>query len=64
MQVVKYIMLLIVAYNVNESELELSVMETPDYSVVHDKVVSICPQEGTVTLSLTQGLALLVQYCI
>ncbi|MGD8862197.1 MAG: hypothetical protein PVI30_19450 [Myxococcales bacterium] len=29
----------------------------PDYSRVHDKVVRICPSEGTVTLSLTAGFS-------
>ncbi|MDX1614856.1 MAG: hypothetical protein R3300_11140 [Candidatus Promineifilaceae bacterium] len=30
---------------------------TIDYSLVHDKVVSICPEEGTVTLALTAGFS-------
>ena len=30
---------------------------SPDYSLVHDKVVSICPDEGTVTLLLTPGFS-------
>lgn len=30
---------------------------TPDYSLVHDKVVNICPEEGTVTLELTSGFS-------
>ncbi len=47
----------IVASNVEESELEAFCDATPDYSVVHDKVVSICPQEGTVTLSLIPGFS-------
>lgn len=29
----------------------------PDYSLVHDKVVKICPEEGTVTLELTNGFS-------
>jgi hypothetical protein len=29
----------------------------PDYSLVHDKVVSICPEEATVTLKLTPGIS-------
>ena len=28
-----------------------------DHSLVHDKVLSICPEEGTVTLALTPGLS-------
>ena len=30
---------------------------SPDYSLVHDKVLSICPEEGTVTLKLTAGFS-------
>lgn len=29
----------------------------PDYSLVHDKVVSICPEEGTVTLEMSAGFS-------
>ena len=29
----------------------------PDYAKVHDKVMSICPEEGTVTISLTPGFS-------
>lgn len=29
----------------------------PDHSKVHDKVLRICPEEGTVTLSLTSGFS-------
>lgn len=29
----------------------------PDYTRVHDKVVRICPSEGTVTISLTSGFS-------
>jgi hypothetical protein len=29
----------------------------PDYTVVHDKVVSICPAKGTVTIKLTSGFS-------
>ena len=29
----------------------------PDLSLVHDKVVTICPEEGTVTLALTSGFS-------
>ena len=46
-----------VAYNVEESELAAFCGGNPDYSAVHDKVVRICPQEGTVTLSLTPGFS-------
>jgi len=47
----------IVAYNVEDSELAAFCEGDPDYSVVHDKVVSICPQQGTATLSLTAGFS-------
>lgn len=47
----------VVASNVQESELAAFCDGNPDYTVVHDKVVSICPQEGTVTLSLTPGFS-------
>jgi hypothetical protein len=30
---------------------------SPDYSLVHDKVVAICPEEGTVTIALTSGFS-------
>jgi len=30
---------------------------TPDYSLVHDKVLKICPEDGTVTLKLTNGFS-------
>lgn len=29
----------------------------PDYSLVHDKVVAICPEQGTVTIRLTLGFS-------
>jgi hypothetical protein len=47
----------IVAFNVEETKLAAFCQGTPDYSVVHDKVVNICPQQGTVTLSLTAGFS-------
>ena len=47
----------IVAFNVGESKLAAFCDGNPDYSLVHDKVVRICPNEGTVTLSLTQGFS-------
>ena len=30
---------------------------SPDYSKVHDKVLRICPEEGTITLKLTSGFS-------
>ncbi len=47
----------IIAYDIEESELSAFCDANPDFSVVHDKVVSICPEEGVVTLSLTPGFS-------
>jgi hypothetical protein len=46
----------IVAFNVEASQINFC-HGNPDYSLVHDKVVSICPKEDTVTLQLTEGLS-------
>jgi hypothetical protein len=46
----------IVAFGVNASEINFC-EGNPDYSLVHDKVVSICPSEGTVTIKLTPGFS-------
>jgi len=46
-----------VAFNVTEAQLEAFCDGSPDYSLVHDKVVSICPSEGTVTIALTPGFS-------
>jgi hypothetical protein len=46
----------IVAFNVEASQIDFC-HGNPDYSLVHDKVVSICPKEDTVTLQLTEGLS-------
>jgi hypothetical protein len=46
----------IVAFGVNASEINFC-DGNPDYSLVHDKVVSICPTEGTVTIELTSGFS-------
>jgi hypothetical protein len=47
----------IVAFNVEAEALNLYCEGNADHSVVHDKVISICPEEGTVTLSLTNGFS-------
>jgi hypothetical protein len=47
----------IVAFNVEAEELNLFCNGDADHSIVHDKVMSICPEEGTVTLSLTSGFS-------
>ena len=49
----------IMAFDVSAAELNrfCEGRVAPDYSMVHDKVVSICPEEGTVTLQLTPGFS-------
>jgi hypothetical protein len=46
----------IVAFGSDASEINFC-DGNPDYSLVHDKVVSICPSEGTVTIKLTSGFS-------
>jgi len=46
-----------VAYNVTAEQLNAFCEGNPDKSIVHDKIVRICPQEGTVTLELTLGFS-------
>jgi hypothetical protein len=46
----------IIAYGVDASEINFC-EGNPDYSLVHDKVVSICPSEDTVTIALTSGFS-------
>src|SRR5215213_8030578 len=46
----------IVAFGADSSEINFC-GGNPDYSLVHDKVVSICPSEGTVTIKLTSGFS-------
>lgn len=45
-----------IAFNVTADELDFC-DSTPDYSIVHDSVVNICPSEGTVTISLATGFS-------
>ncbi|MEP2651383.1 MAG: hypothetical protein ABJH06_05240 [Paraglaciecola sp.] len=45
-----------IAFNTPREDLDFC-DTTPDYSLVHDKVVHICPEEGTVTLKLTPGFS-------
>ena len=47
----------IVAFDVPATKLDQFCEGNPDYSAVHDKVVSICPREKTVTLALTTGFS-------
>jgi hypothetical protein len=46
----------IVAFNVEASQIDFC-LGNPDYSLVHDKVVHICPKTQTVTLQLTEGIS-------
>ena len=46
----------IVAFDVEASQISFC-NGNPDYSLVHDKVVKICPDDGTVTLKLTSGFS-------
>lgn len=47
----------IVAFGTEAEELNLYCVGNADHSVTHDKVVSICPKEQTVTLALTPGFS-------
>ena len=47
----------VVAFDKDAEALNLFCNGDADHSVVHDKVVSICPEEQTVTLTLTPGLS-------
>lgn len=47
----------IVAFGVSASRLNAFCGGNPDYHLVHDKVVKICPRDGTVTLALTEGFS-------
>lgn len=44
-----------VAFDVAEEQLDAMCEGNPDHKLVHDKVVRICPRDGTVTLQLTLG---------
>ena len=46
----------IVAFGVDASQINFC-EGNADYSLVHDKIVSICPSEGTVTIKLTSGFS-------
>jgi hypothetical protein len=43
------------AYNISAEELDLMCDGNPDRTKVHDKVLKICPRDGTVTLQMTLG---------
>lgn len=44
-----------VAFGASEDELDAMCEGAVDYTKVHDKVVRICPRDGTVTLKMTLG---------
>ena len=46
-----------IAFNVSADGLNQYCQGSADHRVVHDKVVSICPRDGVVTLSLTTGFS-------
>ncbi|MEO7244350.1 MAG: hypothetical protein ABIX12_04295 [Rubrivivax sp.] len=46
-----------VAFNVSDAALNAYCDGNADKSVVHDKVVKICPRDGTVTMALTPGFS-------
>jgi hypothetical protein len=46
----------VVAFDVSEEEISFC-DGSSDYNLVHDKVVRICPEEGTVTIELTPGFS-------
>jgi hypothetical protein len=45
----------VVAYNIDAESLNVFCDGNPDYNVLHDKILSICPRDGTVTLQGTLG---------
>jgi hypothetical protein len=47
----------VLAFDVDDETLNGFCTGESDYHLVHDKVVPICPRDGTVTLSLTAGFA-------
>ncbi|MDA0785004.1 MAG: hypothetical protein O3B37_01835 [Proteobacteria bacterium] len=47
----------VVAFDVEVETLDEFCRGEPDYALVHDKVVHICPRDGTVTLQLTSGFS-------
>lgn len=46
----------VVAFNVDEAQIDFCEGDV-DHSLVHDKVLTICPSERTVTLALTPGFS-------
>lgn len=46
----------VVAFGVEADQIDFC-DGSPDYSLVHDKVLAICPEDGTVTIGLTSGFS-------
>jgi hypothetical protein len=46
-----------VAFNVDAATLDQFCEGNPDHAMVHDKVMKICPKDGTVTMQLTSGFS-------
>lgn len=44
-----------IAFDVSAEELNAFCDGTPDHSVLHDKVVAVCPRDGTATIQMTLG---------
>jgi hypothetical protein len=47
----------VVAFDVSADTLNAFCDGTADHKIVHDKVVAICPRDGTVTIALTSGFS-------
>ena len=47
----------VIAFDVDADELQRYCHKKPDYKVVHDKVLSICPDEAEVVIELTPGFS-------
>ena len=47
----------VLAFDVDADSLNVFCRGSADHGLMHDKVVRICPRDGTVTLSLTDGFA-------
>ena len=47
----------IIASDVTATQLNAFCNGNPDYNIVHDKVVKICPEQGIVTIKLTPGFS-------
>ncbi len=47
----------VIAFDVDADELQRYCHKEPDYKLVHDKVLSICPDEAEVVIELTPGFS-------